>query len=62
MVHTGLGEKKRAIELLRQAAGARVPDTAFIAVNPVFDPLRGGGDFQELCARLGLPVRVGVGE
>ena len=55
MVHLGLGERKQAIEWLRQAADAHVTDVLFIGVNPVFDSLRGDADFQALCARLGLP-------
>ena len=54
IVHTGRGEKKQAIELLRQAAAAHVPDAIFIGVNPVFDPLRDDPDFQALCAGLGI--------
>jgi len=56
MVHTGRGEKKQAVELLRQAADAHVSDAMFIGVDPVFDPLRGDPDFQALCAQLGLPA------
>jgi len=48
MVHTGRGEKKQAVELLRQAADAHVTDAMFIGVDPVFDPLRGDPDFQAL--------------
>jgi serine/threonine-protein kinase len=55
IVHTGLGDKKQAIEWLRRAADAHVTDVNFIGVDPVFDPLRNEPDFQALCARLGLP-------
>ncbi len=54
-VYTALGERKQAVEWLRQAAEAHVADALFIGVNPAFDPLRGDADFQVLCARLGLP-------
>jgi hypothetical protein len=57
MVHVGLGEKKQAIECLRQAADTHVTDVLFIGVNPIFDSLRGDAGFQALCARLGLPAR-----
>jgi hypothetical protein len=57
MVHTARGEKKQAIELLRQAADAHVTDAMFIAADPAFDPLRSEPDFQ-ICAKLGLPATV----
>jgi len=38
IVHTGLGDKKQAIEWLRRAADAHVTDVNFIGVDPVFDP------------------------
>jgi serine/threonine-protein kinase len=57
MVHVGLGERKQAIECLRQAADTHVTDVLFIGVNPLFDSLRGDADFQALCTRLGLPAR-----
>lgn len=55
LVHTGLGERKQAIECLRQAAAAHVTDTNFIGVDPMLDPLRKEPGFQALCALLALP-------
>ena len=54
-VSVGLGEKRRAIEWLGEAAAGHLTDVAFIGVDPAFDPLRREPGFQALCARLSLP-------
>jgi hypothetical protein len=55
MIHTGLGEKRRAMDLLWQAAAEHASDAVFLAVEPVFDPLRNEPGYRGLCTLLGLP-------
>ena len=55
--YVGLGEKAQAVDWLRKAADAHLTDAAFMAVDPVFDPLHRDPDFRTLCARRGLPVK-----
>ncbi len=54
MIHTGLGERAKAIELLNRAATAHVTDTVFLAVEPAFETLRNEAGYPSLCRRLGL--------
>jgi len=56
MVYVALGSNAKAIESLQQAYADRVVDVNFIAVEPIFEPLRSEPAFQALCTRLGLPV------
>jgi len=53
-VHTALGEHERALDALDAARRARATDLAWIAVRPVFDPLRGESRFARLLIGLGL--------
>jgi serine/threonine-protein kinase len=55
----GMGDGAQAIDWLRKAAEAHLTDAAFMAVDPVFDPLHRDPDFRALCARRGLPVPSG---
>ena len=52
----GMGDHAQAIDWLRKAAGAHLTDAAFMAVDPVFDPLRHDPAFRALCAGRGLPT------
>jgi hypothetical protein len=51
-----MGDGAQAIGWLSQAANAHLTDAAFMAVDPVFDPLHRDPAFRALCARRGLPV------
>jgi len=53
-VHMALGEKERALELLRRAAEERDPWIVAAAVDPALGPLRGDPDYERLVTRLGL--------
>jgi serine/threonine-protein kinase len=58
-VHIGLGEREAALEWLGRADEARDASLAFLAVNPVWDPLRRDPTFRDLMHRVGLlPGRV----
>jgi TolB-like protein/Tfp pilus assembly protein PilF len=53
ILYIGLGDRSTAIDYLEKAReGAETPDTVWIRVDPLFDPLRGEPRFQELVARL----------
>jgi serine/threonine-protein kinase len=52
LIHTGLGDKERALDRLEQAFDQRDPYLPFLRVNPVWDPLRGEARFQKLLDRL----------
>jgi tetratricopeptide (TPR) repeat protein len=56
LVCVGLGENGAAMEALMQADQAREPDVLFLAVEPLFLPLRSMPEFQHLCERVGLPL------
>ena len=47
-VHTALGEYERALDALDAAWRVRATDLAWIAVRPVFDPLRGESRFARV--------------
>ena len=53
-VHTALGEHERALDALDAARRVRASDLAWIAVRPVFDPLRGESRFARLLDGMGL--------
>jgi len=53
-VHTALGEHERALDALDAARRVRATDLAWIAVRPVFDPLRGESRFARLLDGMGL--------
>jgi TolB-like protein/Tfp pilus assembly protein PilF len=53
ILYIGLGDRSTAIDYLEKAReGAETPDTSWVKVDPLFDPLRGEPRFQELVARL----------
>ena len=53
ILYIGLGDRSTAIDYLEKAReGAETPDTGWIKVDPLFDPLRGEPRFRELVARL----------
>ncbi|MFL5494995.1 MAG: hypothetical protein ACJ8DC_11490 [Gemmatimonadales bacterium] len=61
LVHLGLGETHRALELLEEAAAERPSASmllAFIGVDPLWDPLRGRPRFQAVLQRVGLAQRL----
>lgn len=49
------GEKKRAIAELERAVASRHPSSVFLAVEPVFDPLRSDERFTAILRRARLP-------
>ncbi len=53
-IHTGLGEKDQALELLEQAYEERVGMMRLLKVEPMFDPLRSDPRFTELLKKVGL--------
>jgi tetratricopeptide (TPR) repeat protein len=55
MVHMGLGDTRRALDLLDQAYADRSDWILQLRVEPEFDPLRGEKRFQELVARTDQP-------
>jgi TolB-like protein/tetratricopeptide (TPR) repeat protein len=53
VIYIGLGDRSAAIDYLEKAReGEETPDTLWIKVDPLFDPLRGEPRFQQLVARL----------
>ncbi|MEP6810584.1 MAG: tetratricopeptide repeat protein [Chthoniobacterales bacterium] len=57
IIYTGLGEKGKALDYLERAsADGESPDTTWIKVDPLFDPLRSEPRFQKLVERL-FPAR-----
>lgn len=55
LVHAALGERKEAMELLREASDRRSPWMAFLRVEPGFESLRGEPGFEALQRNAGLP-------
>jgi len=53
-MHLALGNMDRTIEYLARSLDERVPFTAFLKLDPEFDPLRGDPRFDELVSRLSL--------
>ena len=57
ILYTGLGDKATAIDYLERADGSgETPDTTWIKVDPLFDPLRSEPRFQRIAQRLFPPV------
>jgi tetratricopeptide (TPR) repeat protein len=54
VLHTGLGEKDKAVRALAQAMDDGEPRVIWLNVEPIFDSLRGHRRFQELVLRLKL--------
>ncbi|MGH9843985.1 MAG: FlgO family outer membrane protein [Blastocatellia bacterium] len=54
LIHTGLGEKDRAIELLNNALDERAERMVWLRVDPRFDKLRGDARFNDLIQFIGL--------
>ena len=53
IIYTGLGDKATAIDYLEKARdGGETPDTTWIKVDPLFDPLRNEPRFQQLVAKM----------
>jgi TolB-like protein/Tfp pilus assembly protein PilF len=56
IIYTGLGDKATAIDYLEKARdGGETPDTTWLKVDPLFDPLRNELRFQQLVAKLFPP-------
>ena len=53
-VHIALGNIDQAIESIARSLDEREPFSAFLKLEPVFDPLRGDSRFGELVSRLTL--------
>ncbi len=54
LIHIGLGENDRAIDLLEKAYEERVERMVWLRADPRFDPLRLDPRFNDLLARMGL--------
>ena len=56
IIYTGLGDKAMAIDYLEKARdGGETPDTTWLKVDPIFDPLRNEPRFQQLVAKMFPP-------
>jgi TolB-like protein/Tfp pilus assembly protein PilF len=56
IMYTGLGDKVTAIDYLEKARdGGETPDTTWLKVDPIFDPLRNEPRFQQLIAKMFPP-------
>jgi TolB-like protein/Flp pilus assembly protein TadD len=53
IIHLGLGERERTLELLARALEERTGFLVFLRVEPMFDPLRRDPRFEGLAARVG---------
>lgn len=53
VVHLGLGEYERALDLLERAYGERTWQLRLLAVEPIFDPVRSHGRFRALVEQIG---------
>jgi hypothetical protein len=58
LVHIGLGQREDALASLERAYEERSDQLAYLAVEPLLDPLRADPRFQALQRRLGLPFVV----
>jgi DNA-binding winged helix-turn-helix (wHTH) protein/TolB-like protein/thioredoxin-like negative regulator of GroEL len=54
VIHLGLGDKHRAIDLLEKAFDERSYRLLYTGIDPVFDSLRSDTRFKDLARRLGL--------
>jgi hypothetical protein len=57
-MHIALGNIDQAIESVAKSLDEREPITAFLKLDPEFDPLRGNPRFEELVVRLGQALLV----
>ena len=55
LVHIGLGEHQRALDLLERAFEERDVRLVFLKVVPIYDPLRRDPRFQRLLERMSFP-------
>jgi hypothetical protein len=56
VVHIGLGESDAAIQWLSRAVDERNWQVGFLAVDPLYDPVRTDARFRSLVTRVGLPM------
>ena len=54
MIHSALGEKERALDLIESAAAEREEKAAYLKVDPAFDSLRSEPRFTEILRKIGL--------
>ena len=62
LIHVGLGERKRALELLQEARSINEGWLAWLAVEPHLDPLRAEPAFSELLNSTRNPAVVSVAQ
>jgi hypothetical protein len=56
IIYIGLGDKSTALDYLEKARdGGETPDTTWLKVDPIFDPLRNEARFRQLVAQLFPP-------
>ena len=55
-LYTRAGMKDKALDWLEKAFLARDPNTPYLAVDPIFDAMRGDPRFQRLLRQLNLPA------
>ena len=58
VVHLGCGDAAAALDRLEHAYELRSGLMGYLAVEPLFDPLRSDGRFHRLLARIGLPTPI----
>jgi len=56
VIYIGLGEKEQAFEWMRKACDKRTIVSLTMRVDPVFEPLRGDREFNDLLHRAGLEL------
>jgi serine/threonine-protein kinase len=57
-VHAAMGAEADALLWLEVAMSDRSADLAWVGVRPMFEPLAGRPEFDQMLARLGLPARL----
>ena len=57
-IHLGLGELELAIHGLEQATHQHSPELIWLAIHPLYDPLRREPGYHEILRQIGLPRRL----
>ena len=57
-IHLGLGELELAIHGLEHATHQHSPELIWLAIHPLYDPLRREPGYHEILRQIGLPRRL----